>query len=266
MERPARTASVALFLVGTFGWAWLLWGYWVFAMPPGGLEISVGFLVCAIVGGFAPSLSALAVTAVGGRAAVATLLRPLTQWRFGRVQYLVALLLVPALAIASAQLQATLVGPITWPDPASLMMALVWPLLAALGEEIGWRGLLLPRLEQTMGLLPAATVVGLLWGLWHLPSDYIALKGYGGWFWLAFLINGPLILTGHSVIMAWLWRRTQGSLVVVVLYHWSITASAMAAPSAAADGLLGIASASIAAALIWLAALALLALRRNDFT
>jgi membrane protease YdiL (CAAX protease family) len=116
-----------------------------------------------------------------------------------------------------------------------------------------------------MGLLPAAIVVGLIWGLWHLPPDYIALKGYGDWFWLAFLINGPLILTGHSIIMAWLWRRTQGSLLVAVLYHWSITASAIAAPSAAAEGLPGIASASIGAALIWLAALTLLALRRNDF-
>jgi uncharacterized protein len=265
MGRPAHVSPVALFLLGAFGWAWLLWGYWVFAMPPGGLQVSAAFIVCAIVGGLAPSLSALAVTAMARETAVTTLVWPLAQWRFGPVYYLVALLLMPALAIVSTQVQAILVGALTWPDPALLTMALVWPVLAALGEEIGWRGLLLPRLERRMGLLPAAIVVGLIWGLWHLPPDYIALKGYGDWFWLAFLINGPLILTGHSIIMAWLWRRTQGSLLVAVLYHWSITASAIAAPSAAAEGLPGIASASIGAALIWLAALTLLALRRNDF-
>lgn len=266
MKKPAGAASTGLFLAGTFGWAWALWGYWVFAMPPGGLQISPAFIACAIVGGFAPSISAIAVTAwAGGRMALADLLRPLRYWRFPVSLYLVALLLVPALWLLSASLQASFVGPLRWPDPALFAMAAVWPLLAALGEEIGWRGFLLPRLERGMGLLPAALVVGALWGVWHLPADYIALKGYGDWFWLAFLLNGPIVLTAHSIILAWLWRRTQGSLVAAVLYHWSVTTSAIAFPSASAEGLPGILAAGIGAALIWVAAGALLVLRRNDF-
>ena len=42
---------IALFLALTFGWAWLLWGHWVFAMPPGGLVLSPAFLLMAVVGG-----------------------------------------------------------------------------------------------------------------------------------------------------------------------------------------------------------------------
>lgn len=266
MTTAARTAGVPLFLLLTFGWAWALWGYWVVAMPPGGLVIGPAFILCAIIGGFAPSLAALAVAArQSGRLGLAALLAPFRNWRLGPVVLAVALLLAPASALLSALVQSVALGPLRWPEPPLLLMALIWPLLAALGEEIGWRGFLLPRLVPPLGLLPAAIVIGLVWGVWHLPPDFIALKGYGDWFWLAFLINGPLVLTAHSIIMAWLYRRTNGSLVAATLYHFSITASAIVAPSAGAEGLSGVLAALTGAVFVWLAALALLAFRRSDF-
>ena len=100
---------------------------------------------------------------------------------------------------------------------------------------------------------------------WHLPADYVGLKGYGDLFWLVFLINGPLVLTAHSVIMTWLWQRTNGSTLAVVLYHWSITASAIVAPSAPGHGWQGIISAAIGVGALWLVAVLLLAIRRRDF-
>ena len=56
-----RTTST--FLLGTFGWAWVLWGSWVMAMPSGGLRISAAFLTCALLGGLAPSRGAIAAEA-----------------------------------------------------------------------------------------------------------------------------------------------------------------------------------------------------------
>jgi len=138
-------------------------------------------------------------------------------------------------------------------------MALVWPLMAALGEEFGWRAFLLQRLSPLLGLVPSALVIGLIWGFWHLPADYVGLKGYGDLFWLAFLINGPLVLTAHSVIMTWLWRQTKGSTLAMVLYHWSITARAIAAPSLPDQGWRGIASAGIGVGLTWAVAVIVLA-------
>ncbi|WP_374619103.1 type II CAAX prenyl endopeptidase Rce1 family protein [Devosia sp.] len=261
-----RRPIVPLFLLLTFGWAWLLWGYWVVAMPPGGLVISPAFIVTALLGGFAPSLAALAVTyRQAGRRGLATLLQPLRDGRFAPSIYAMALLLVPAVALLSALLQSVLVGPLKWADPALLLMALLWPLMAALGEEIGWRGLLLPRLAARLGLLPAALVIGLIWGVWHLPADFVGLKGYGDWFWLAFLVNGPYVLTAHSIIMTWLWKRTGGSLLAAVLYHFSVTASAILAPTAGAEGPSGLAAAAIGATLLWLIAIALIVSRRRDF-
>lgn len=254
---PWREA--AGFLALTFGFAWLLWGYWVVAMPPGGLVISPLFLSCAIGGGLAPSLAALVVSAFGGGrprvlALLATIGRPAALRHL-----LMALVTVPSVTIVSVAVQSLAGLQLRWPDPSLLAMAFVWPVMAALGEEFGWRAFLLPRLASALGLIPAAVTIGLLWGVWHLPADYIGLKGYGDLFWLAFLINGPLVLTAHSLIMTWLWRRTNGSTLVAVLYHWSITASAIVAPGAAAQGWDGIVSAAIGAGLVWLVAAALIA-------
>lgn len=261
-----RQREATLFAVLTFAWAWSLWGYWVVAMPSGGLQISAAFLVCAMVGGLAPSLSALILTLYArGTQGVLTALQALLKWPPDGVSLALALMLAPSMAVLGAIVQGWLIGPLVWPAPALLLAALVWPLMAALGEELGWRGYLLPRLLDRFNLLTSAVLLGVLWGFWHLPADYIALKGYGGWFWAAFLLNGPLILTGHSIIMAWLWRRSSGSLPIAVLYHFTITASAMLAPSAGTQGVTGLLSAAISAAVVWLAALALLIFRHQDF-
>ena len=256
---PVIRRPITLFLALTFGWAWLLWGYWVFAMPPGGLVLSPAFLLMAIVGGLAPSLAALAVHGLtGGTQGVTGLLRQLADWSRPRGWYVVALLLGP-LAIASGWIVGAIALPqLVWPDlPVLLPVLLVWPLLAALGEELGWRGFLYPRLEARLGWLGAALVLGVVWGVWHLPADFVALKASGDWFWLAFLLNGPLVLTGHALVMAWLWPRTGGSLFCMVLYHLGVTASAIASPSAGPDISLQLALAAIGAGTVWLLALAL---------
>jgi membrane protease YdiL (CAAX protease family) len=234
-------------------------------MPPGGLVISPAFIACAIIGGFAPSLAAIMVSAIrGGRGEVGRLLstarRPL---RAGDT--LLALALVPAATLVSCGVQLLTGLQLRWPDPALLAMALVWPIMAALGEEFGWRGFLLPRLAAAWGLLPAALAIGIVWGVWHLPADFVGLKGYGNWFWLAFLINGPIVLTAHSIIVTWLWQRSGHSTLVALLYHWSVTASAIVAPASTAEGPAGLWSAAAGAAILWVVAIALVVARRADF-
>jgi uncharacterized protein len=250
---------VALFLALTFGWAWLLWGYWVFAMPPGGLVLSPAFLVTAIVGGLAPSLAALAVLGLThGPRGVTGLVSQLADWSRHKGWYLAALLLGPFAIVSGWLVGAVALPHLIWPDlPALVPVLLVWPALAALGEELGWRGFLYPRLEARLGWLGAAFVLGVIWGVWHLPADFVALKASGDWFWLAFLLNGPIVLTGHALVMAWLWSRTGGSLVAMVLYHLGVTASAIASPSAGPDIPMQLALAAIGAGTVWLLALAL---------
>ncbi len=247
--------GIPLFLALTFAWAWLLWGYWVITMPPGGLVMSPAFLITAMIGGFAPSLAALLTLRVrAGRPALGALLMRLTDWP-SPANAVLALLLAPASAAIGWLLLGGVFAQLHWPDPLQLLpVLLVWPALAALGEELGWRGLMFPALAERFGPIAAALIVGLVWGLWHLPADYIGLKATGGWFWLAFLVNGPFVLTGHALMMAWLWRWTSGNLVAMLLYHLGITASAMLSPSPGVAALDQIAAAAIGAAVVWAAA------------
>ena len=106
----------------------------------------------------------------------------------------------------------------------------------------------------------------LAWGFWHLPADYIALKAYGWWFAPAFVASGPVLLTAHAVIMGWLWARSGRSLPPMLLYHFSITSTAIVAPTAATGGPAGsVGAACISAGLFSAIAIWLIAFRRQDF-
>lgn len=88
-----------------------------------------------------------------------------------------------------------------------------------LGEELGWRGYALPRLlPGRSGRLGAAVLLGLVWGLWHLPAFWISGTHQhddgAGIFWLV------LGTVASSVIMTWLYLRTGGSILVAgILVH-----------------------------------------------
>ena len=258
LSRFAQRAPLVVFLTGTFVWAWALWGYWIPAMPPTGLVISPAFVLCAIIGGFAPSLAAIATSwLIGGRAAVGDLLRSIIHWRAPASHYALALGIVPAATVVTTALLPIFVGPLKPLDPSVMAMAAIWPIMAALGEEFGWRGFLFPRLLSRYGLVGAALIVGIVWGVWHLPADYVGLKGYGDLFWLAFVVNGPLVLTAHALIMAWLWKKSSGNLLLMVLYHFSITASAMLAPTAGGQDAYGLGAAALGAGVFWIVAIGL---------
>lgn len=257
---------VAAFVVFAYLWAWLLWGYWIPAMPPGGLVIAPAFLVMALAGGFGPSLAAfLLVLLNDGRDGLRQLIGAAAPWRVGPVWYAAALLLVPAVTAVSLAIQALFIDAPVWGNLAERApIAVVWPIMAAIGEEFGWRGFLLPLLAARMRLLSASLATGIVWGIWHLPADYIALKAYGWWFLPAFFANGPLLLTAHAVIMGWLWARTGQSLAVMLVYHFSITATAILVP-VPAEPAAAVAAAFVGASLVCLVALGLIVFRRADF-
>jgi membrane protease YdiL (CAAX protease family) len=96
--------------------------------------------------------------------------------------------------------------------------------LSALWEEIGWRGLLLPILQEKYTALKASLLIGFIWGLWHLPI-YLAINPYGDKTIIFFL----LMFTGCfalSIIATYLYNSTKGSLLTCILFHNAINTSA----------------------------------------
>jgi membrane protease YdiL (CAAX protease family) len=207
--------------------AWALW------MPLLGRDMGnvatlpADFLVLALLGNVMPSLSVLAWRLVGARVPVSARadLPRLDGFalRLGGV-----FLVVPAMTVAGIGIQVALGQPYSFGDVVSrLPIGVMWPLVASLGEEFAWRGTALPLLRVRFGLLGAALLVGLAWGFWHLPADWIGLKSQGAWFWPQFILQGPILLTAHSVIMTWIWAVSGGRTIVAILYHFGITSSAI---------------------------------------
>jgi len=89
----------------------------------------------------------------------------------------------------------------------------------ALGEEIGWRGFLLPELAKVMSVPRAALLSGLIWASWHYPI--LLLADYNlGTPWYVALPCFTVMVVGDSFILAWL-RLRSGSLWPAVLFHAS---------------------------------------------
>jgi hypothetical protein len=93
----------------------------------------------------------------------------------------------------------------------------------------------------------------------------IGLKGLGWWFFPAFLVNGPFVLTAHSLIMTWLYNRSGRNFTLMLVYHFSVTSTAILSPTLAGGDGFKVLSPFVTACLLWIAALALLVFRRADF-
>jgi len=93
-------------------------------------------------------------------------------------------------------------------------------LTGPLGEELGWRGFFLPRLLQKNSALRASVILGVIWGLWHLPLYYKS--------WEATPWKAPNFLLGvicFSVLLTALYVGTRGNLLLCVVMHWMFNAA-----------------------------------------
>lgn len=79
-------------------------------------------------------------------------------------------------------------------------------------EEIGWRGFMLPQLERRHNPLISTLIVGFLWGFWHM-SFQLGLFGF-----LIFIVTAMEM----SLLMTWIYQKTNGNLILMTLWHFSI--------------------------------------------
>jgi len=194
----------------------------------------------ALASGLSASLAGMIMTAVeDGRAGLKLMLGRLLVWGGGVGYWCFAVLfLVPAILLGS------LVNPLFNGDPLSfrnmrpafdlLPMFITFILIAGLGQELGWTGFLLPRLQARFSALTACIIRAVLVGIWHLPLFIFsrlhpaALAGfqYAGWiaqkgFWAAILVATLLFMLPWSILLTWTFNNTRGSLLLVSILHGS---------------------------------------------
>jgi len=164
-----------------------------------------------------------------GKEAMKTLFKRFFLWRVNWKWYLVAILLMPALRFAAIPLTAWLTGiPADYSHPMIRdVVPLDWPLLALLipwilfeiftnGEEMGWRGYVLPRLQAKYNALTSTLIIGAIWSVWHLPKFFGTGSSEGrSFFWFT------VFTMSVAVLYTWLYNNTHGSLLLVTLFHAS---------------------------------------------
>jgi membrane protease YdiL (CAAX protease family) len=87
-----------------------------------------------------------------------------------------------------------------------------------LGEEFGWRGYALPHLQVRMGWRLASLLLGLIWGVWHLPLFFTADTVQADMTLPIFLFS----VLAMSVVFGWLARHTRGSVAAALALHTAI--------------------------------------------
>jgi hypothetical protein len=200
------------------------------ARPAPALAALTGALF--LLGTFAPGLVALALTErVEGRAATRALLRQVFAWRVGARWYVFAVGYIPAIKLSVALVHRVATG--AWPrfgqEPWYLMaVAIMISTWVQAGEEIGWRGYALPRLSDRFGLAPASVILGIIWASWHLPLFFVPRSDTFGQSFPLYLLQ----VTALSVAAAWLYWRTEGSLLLVMLLHAAVNNTKDIVPSA----------------------------------
>ncbi len=212
-----RRHPLISFFVLTYALAWILWLPLVVlrdAIPaaPG--------LVLVLLGSAVPSLLGIVLTAIVlGRGALRTLLGRLLIWRVDPRWYLVVVLGPAALVGGIVAFNALLGGPaisINVPLLAAVI-TLAFHIFpgSAMGEEIGWRGYALPRLQARRSALSASLILGVIWAFFHLPLFFTGQAFRSPSILAPFVISGIAL----SVILTWVYNSTGGSLLLVVLLH-----------------------------------------------
>lgn len=97
-------------------------------------------------------------------------------------------------------------------------------------EELGWRGFMLPVIQEKYSALASSLVIGIAWALWHLPLFLNANLEHGSWALSQQLIWVVTILAG-SVLWTWMYNSTGGSVLVVAVFHAGINAMGIYHPA-----------------------------------
>ena len=214
------------------------------AISTGGILIAVGregmpidrYSIIPILSLFAgPSASGLLLTGIfDGKKGLRDFGSRLFRWRVDARWYAVAILITP-LVVTPILLALSLFSPdflpaiITTDDKAALLLlGIVAGLIGGFLEELGWTGFAVPRLRLRYNILTTGLVVGLLWGVWHIPITFAASVSPSGAVSPALFLP-PLffylaVLPVFRVLMVWVYDRTE-SLLVAILMHWSLAAS-----------------------------------------
>jgi membrane protease YdiL (CAAX protease family) len=237
--RNARTSLLArypltVYFIIAFAGTWIVWSLFVLSQNGARLmrfRSPMSFMAIMFLGQISgPTLAAFVMTGVTeGKAGLRRLIGRIFEWRVGIKWYLFVLIGIPAIMSLG-----TIVLPGIWPsfkpfdnpisELVSYLLFYIYPVLLIGGplfEEIGWRGFALPHLQERYGPIAASVILGILWGLWHLPHWFSGQWTVPSILNMAFFV---FWITAMTFIMTWVFNNTKGSALIAILAHASMDA------------------------------------------
>jgi hypothetical protein len=200
------------------------------------LTVATGLLppVAAQLGAISSSLAAIILVVVEGRkGGLRELLGRFLIWRVGIQWWAFALLFTIIPSVAALYLFNLLGGPpVDWSGLPPLYTVvptfIILTVAAGIGEEFGWRGFLLPRLQTRHNALISSLIVGVIWAIWHIPLFFIKgtgqydIQSQGGL--LPAILGYSIFVIFSSIQFTWVFNNTKGSVLLAAVMHGATNA------------------------------------------
>lgn len=220
--------SIVVFFALTYAITWICWLPVVRAA-----QITPALYALWLLGVFTPSIVAILLTAREGAGRVRDLLARVVRFDVAARWYVFAVGYMAGVKLTVALVHRVVFG--VWPgfgheSPAIMLAATLLSTPSQFGEEVGWRGYALPRMIERLGFGGASILLGVLWAAWHLPQFFLHgadTQGQSFPMW-------TLEVTAISIAIAWLYVKTNGSVLLTMLMHAAINNTKDIVPSAAA--------------------------------
>ncbi len=217
-----KRRPLLLFFILAFLFPWLIWGTTI-AQARGVLSFHIPQSLAFWVGLNLATYITAAIT--GGKAAILDLFKRILRWQVNPVWYLAGLLVTAALSLAAIGVYLAAGGThqvgVLLSLPNLLPSLLFQIFFFLLTEETAWRGFALPRLQAKYDALTASVILGVLWGLWHLPLVFIP-----GSFQSSVPFSGfVLSALATSLLATWIFNHSKGSVLVAAVFHGATDAA-----------------------------------------
>ena len=222
METRHSQHSIRLFIALAIGLSFLYWALF-YLHDRGLLPFDPASDLMGALRGYGPTVAALVTSVIiYGRKGLRELWMRVKMWRiplwllalavFGPMFGSIVLLFMVHFAGVDLALTSQSV-----PLPKLMLIFVFFAIVdGPTGEEIGWRGFLLPRLLEKHGVIYSSALLGVVWFLWHLPlymaTDKVDLS-------LVFVTSYLLNNVALSFLHTWFFLRSGGSAFLAIIFH-----------------------------------------------
>jgi len=215
-------SSLIPFLLITFGLAWGILALFIFL--PGQMTEIFGELTgqhpLFYLAVYAPAIAAFVIvlqkTGVRG---LKGFLSRLLIWRSSLSWYAFIFLGIPLIFITGSLIKGNLFDdPFPFPSVSALLLATGFAMIKGPVEEFGWRGVALPLLQRKFAPIWAGLILGVIWGIWHMPAFLLSGTQQSEWSFVPFFI-GCIAL---SIIVTPLFNRSNGSILLTAFFHFML--------------------------------------------